>query len=231
MVRTKHLFWAAMAAVIFIATLTAATEKPSGSPPPVSGRLVNGFRLLTVEDRQGPLHFRVYRGDYLKFIFDPSLEDPVLAIPSLSIRQPLTMDDGTIPYVKMKAAGVYAFTLGPVVGRIEVVDYRQAHYRELSSQEAARLIEARQPLILDVRTPREFAQGHLENAVLIPVQDFEGRLQEISAYKDRDILVYCATGNRSTVASKILNDHGFKHVSNLRYGIVKWARDRQPVVR
>jgi len=78
---------------------------------------------------------------------------------------------------------------------------------------------------------QEFAQGHLDKARLIPVQDIERRLHEIAAYKGRDILVCCATGNRSTAASKILNDHGVERVSNLRHGIAKWARDQRLVVR
>jgi rhodanese-related sulfurtransferase len=231
MLKKKYLFWTAIAAVICAVALASATDHQASSPPSVSGRLVDGFRLLTVEEGREPLHFKVYRGDYVKFAFDPSLGEPVLAIPALSIRDRLSADADRRHYFKMKASGVYAFTLGPVSGRIEVVDYREAHYREVSSQEAARMIETRQPLILDVRTPREFAQGHLEKAQLIPVQDIARRLHEIAAYKDRDILIYCATGNRSTVASKILNDNGFQRVANLRHGIVQWARDQQPVVR
>jgi rhodanese-related sulfurtransferase len=231
MLKKKYLLWTALAAVMCAVALASATDHQASSPSPVSGRLVDGFRLLTVEEGREPLHFRVYRGDYVKFGFDPSLGEPVLAIPALSIREPLSADAGQNPYFKMKASGVYAFTLGLVSGHIEVVDYREAHYREVSSQEAAHLIETRQPLILDVRTPREFARGHLDKARLIPVQDIARRLHEIAAYKDRDILVYCATGNRSTVASKILNDNGFQRIANLRHGIVQWVRDRGPVVR
>lgn len=45
------------------------------------------------------------------------------------------------------------------------------------------------------------------------------------------ILVYCATGNRSTVAAKILIDNGFKRIFNLRQGISGWERDKHPVVQ
>jgi len=231
MVKRKRILGVAIAVILCTAALLPATDNPPPSQPQVSGRLADGFRVLTVARGQGDVLFRVYRGDYLKFAYDPALGDPILAIPALSVRQRLAADVGRAPYFKMKATGVFAFSLGPITGRIEVFDYRQAHYREVTAEEAAHLIETHQPLILDVRTPAEFARGHLYNARLIPVQEIERRLHEIAAYKDREILVYCATGNRSTVASKIMNDHGFKRVSNLRHGIVQWAKDRRPVVR
>ena len=87
------------------------------------------------------------------------------------------------------------------------------------------------PLILDVRTPREFQAGHLPDAVLIPVQVLQANISRLASYRAREILVYCATGNRSTVASKILIDGGFKQIANLRHGIVDWQSRNLPVVR
>jgi rhodanese-related sulfurtransferase len=66
---------------------------------------------------------------------------------------------------------------------------------------------------------------------LIPVQELQGRLKELTAYIDREILVYCATGNRSTVASKILIDHDFKQIANMRYGIYGWEKKNFPMTR
>jgi rhodanese-related sulfurtransferase len=50
-------------------------------------------------------------------------------------------------------------------------------------------------------------------------------------YRNQDVLIYCATGNRSTVAAKILIDHGFKRIFNLRQGISGWEREQYPVVK
>jgi rhodanese-related sulfurtransferase len=82
-----------------------------------------------------------------------------------------------------------------------------------------------------VRTPAEFKAGHLPHAVLIPVQELQRRIGELAAYRNKDILVYCATGNRSTVASKILIDQGFTNIANLRNGIVDWQRRNYPMTR
>jgi rhodanese-related sulfurtransferase len=126
---------------------------------------------------------------------------------------------------------LFAFSLGEVNGDIIAVNYQQARYQEISANEAAQLINNEHPLILDVRTPGEYNSGHLQNAVLIPVQELQGRLKELAAYKDREILIYCATGSRSTAASKILIDNGFKQIANMRHGIYDWVKKNHPVTR
>jgi rhodanese-related sulfurtransferase len=197
----------------------------------VSGQVVDGFRVLNIEDTSQTVHLRVYRGDYVKFTFDESLKQPLLKIPALAIEQVLSNNQVEASYFKMKSTGTYAFSLGPVTGDITVIAYRQARYREVSSEEAFNMIRNSEPLILDVRTPVEYKQGHIENSVLIPVQQLQSRLKELDAYKSHDILIYCATGNRSTVASKMLIDSGFESIINLRHGIYEWHMHNYPVVR
>jgi rhodanese-related sulfurtransferase len=126
---------------------------------------------------------------------------------------------------------LFAFSLGEVNGNSIALNYQQERYREVSAGEAAQLINIEHPLILDVRTPGEYSSGHLQNAVLIPVQELKGRLKELAAYKDREILIYCATGYRSTVASKILIDNDFKQIANMRHGIYDWVKKNFPVKR
>ena len=129
----------------------------------------------------------------------------------------------------MKTPGVYPFTLGSAQGRITVLDYRHRSYHEISAAQAAQRIAEAKPLILDVRTPREFEQGHIPGAKLLPVQEFQQRLGELEKFKEQEILVYCATGNRSTVASKILADHGFENIYNMRHGIREWLTEKRPI--
>ena len=78
-------------------------------------------------------------------------------------------------------------------------------------------------LLLDVRTPEEFNQGFIEGAVLIPVTELGQRLDEIEQYKDKPVLVYCRSGNRSVTASEILIDNGFTEVHNLLTGYNGWV--------
>ena len=203
----------------------------SAEAGPASGSVVNGYRILSIQKNKSELNLTVYRGDYIKFKLDPSMQDPLLSIPDLAIHRKLPNNPAEAPYFKMKTPGTFDFSLGDVVGNITVINYRQASYREVSSREAAELIKSDQPIILDVRTPNEYKRGHLHNSVLIPVKELQSRQKELGAHKDREILIYCATGNRSTVASKILIDNGFKHIVNMRGGIYDWSKKNYPVTR
>lgn len=78
-------------------------------------------------------------------------------------------------------------------------------------------------LLLDVRTPEEYNEGNIEGSVLIPVTELESRLSEIEEYKDKTVLVYCRSGNRSVTASNILIDNGFTNVHNLLTGYNGWV--------
>jgi len=198
--------------------------------PSVSGRLLDGYRVLTVPVVRQQINYTVYRGDYVKFKLEDARNGALLTIPALSIRQSLPGNFSEAPYFKMKTTGTYELGLDGDRGQISVIDYRQPSYRELTVDQAAVILENEQPLLLDVRTRAEYERGHLAGSILIPVQELQRRAVELDAYKDRDILLYCATGNRSTVASKILIDRGFKHISNMRHGIVAWSKDH-PVVR
>ena len=116
-------------------------------------------------------------------------------------------------------------------GVIRVIDYRRENYREVTAKEALGIIKNRNPIILDVRTEKEYRGGHLAGSVLIPVQELQRRVGELGADRDRPVLIYCATGNRSTVASKLLIDRGFREIYNLRYGIFDWWKRKLPIVR
>lgn len=121
-----------------------------------------------------------------------------------------------------------AFSLGKSENK--AVDIEGPGYWELSSDEADDLIKNINPFILDVRTKGEYLKGHLEDAYLLPVQILEREIGLIEQYKDQDILIYCRSGNRSTVASKILLNAGFTNVYNLRYGLNEWTAEGYPVV-
>ncbi len=69
-------------------------------------------------------------------------------------------------------------------------------------------------LVIDVRGADEYAAGHVKHAINIPLGELESRLDEISAYKDRNVVLYCNTGNRSGKALDLLKQKGFSMLMN-----------------
>jgi rhodanese-related sulfurtransferase len=67
-------------------------------------------------------------------------------------------------------------------------------------------------LLVDVRTPAEFAEGTVAGAINIPVDEIESSLDAIP--RDREVVVFCRSGNRSSRAKSILNEHGYDKITN-----------------
>jgi rhodanese-related sulfurtransferase len=103
-------------------------------------------------------------------------------------------------------------------------------YGDVNVERAMELTEARPDLvILDVRSPAEFDEGHIEGAVNIPVDSLEGRLGELD--KGDELLVYCRIGNRSRRATGILRDNGFTKIYHMVGGIEGWRAAGYPTVQ
>jgi rhodanese-related sulfurtransferase len=94
---------------------------------------------------------------------------------------------------------------------------------EVTAEAAREMVKDPQLVVLDVRTPQEFAQGHIEGARLIPVAELPGRLAELAEFKNRPILIYCYRGSRSASVYHILQKNGFSILKNLRGGIMAWT--------
>ncbi len=76
--------------------------------------------------------------------------------------------------------------------------------------------------ILDVRTDAEYyTVGHIKGAILIPAGELKARINELEKFKNHKIVVYCASGNRSISASRILYGNGFNPY-NINGGINNW---------
>ncbi len=82
------------------------------------------------------------------------------------------------------------------------------------------------PLVLDVRQPDEFRQGHISGAKLIPLNELHRRMSELP--RGREIVCVCATGSRSRSASKILMKAGYA-VFDMHGGMLAWRRMKLPV--
>lgn len=211
------------------ATTILAPGMSFSSEDRVSGFVQNGYRILDVQSSKDVHQFTVYRGDYIKFKLSENTSSSIAKFPTLNESKPITHDLEATAYFKMKQAGVYPFIIGSIQGQIRVIEYQESKYKELSALEADLYIETYNPIVLDVRTLNEYKRMHLKNSVLIPVQDLQKRIKELGNHKNDTILVYCATGNRSTVASKILIDSGFTKILNLKRGISDWVKNHYSV--
>ena len=194
----------------------------------ISGTVQKGFRVLEMNPTDSPSQMTVYRGDYIKFQYPAELGPLDFTMPEMSYAGKTDPDVEKSAYYKMKKTGTFDFTLGQGFGSIKVIDLIRPNYLEVSAAEAAEIIENLDPFILDVRTQQEYLQINLPGATLIPIQQLQRRIGELELRKHEDIFIYCATGNRSTVAAKILADSGYKRIYNLRFGIFDWARQGYP---
>ncbi|MBL9091678.1 MAG: FAD-dependent oxidoreductase [Planctomycetaceae bacterium] len=99
-------------------------------------------------------------------------------------------------------------------------DHPQVDVEAVSASE-----ESKRPLLLDVRTPQEFAAGNIPGAVNIPVDDLRARLEELP--RDREIAVYCQVGQRGYLATRILRQRGYA-ASNIGGGYKTYLLFRGP---
>jgi rhodanese-related sulfurtransferase len=96
----------------------------------------------------------------------------------------------------------------------------------LDVHEASRC-QASGALLIDVREPAEWRQGHAPNAQLVPLGSIGSQLAAIP--RDRDVLLICRTGNRSATAQRQLLKLGYERVFNVTGGMNAWVRAGLPV--
>ena len=112
------------------------------------------------------------------------------------------------------AAIFLLFKLFGYLGRLGI---KQVSPRELDQKKGM--------MLLDVRTDKEYEQGHIPGAVHVPLADIGNRIKKLK--KDKELVVYCQSGNRSIWAIKRLLGMGYKNLSNLKGGYSAWKRSHR----
>ncbi len=99
----------------------------------------------------------------------------------------------------------------------------------VSAGDFSKVVQLNNVTVVDIRTPQEFASGHIKNAKNIDwyQRSFRTLIQDIP--KEKPIAIYCRSGNRTSKAANLLQSLGFKEVVNLNYGIVEWSRYNLPL--
>lgn len=83
--------------------------------------------------------------------------------------------------------------------------------------------------VLDVRTPQEFAEGHVPGAVNISHDQLAARLAEVP--KDKDVVLYCRSGRRAAMAADVLRANGYTRLSHLDGDMQAWVANGRPVAK
>ena len=83
--------------------------------------------------------------------------------------------------------------------------------------------------VLDVRTPQEYAEGHVPGAVNVPYDQLASRLAEVP--KDKDVVLYCKSGRRAGIAADVLAANGYMRLSHLEGDMPAWIEKGRPVAK
>ena len=98
----------------------------------------------------------------------------------------------------------------------------------LSVTEAVMLMSRKSALVLDVREPDEFAQGHLQGARNVPLSQLSARLKELEKFRDKPVLVVCERGRRANAAAKLLKAQSFTALNVLKGDMQAWIEAKMP---
>jgi phage shock protein E len=85
-----------------------------------------------------------------------------------------------------------------------------------------------QTVILDVRTPEEYASGHVPGAINVPHDQVESRIAELEPLRGQEVVVYCERGGRAMKAATVLSQQGFESVVHLSGDMSKWREEGRP---
>jgi len=103
--------------------------------------------------------------------------------------------------------------------------------KAVSPQEATRMLNSDEAVIVDVRENKDFKEGWITGAVHIPFAKLKDRATELEKYKDKQIILVDKMGQHSGMAGKMLKTEGFDNVCRMSGGINEWRNSNMPLVR
>jgi len=111
----------------------------------------------------------------------------------------------------------------------ELLQQVRAEISEIDASRARELVDAGEPVVVDVREQDEWDEGHIPGAVHIPRGHLESRIERAAPDPSHPVVVYCSAGNRSAFAAKTLEEMGYEDVVSLAGGFTDWKRNGFPV--
>lgn len=134
----------------------------------------------------------------------------------------------------MKRYHLQQIVIALVAGLLAAVWFTNASrtpVRELDPLQASRVIADRNALVLDVRPSNAYVHERIANAVSVPIDELERRLDDLAPAKDRSIVVYCGDGNTGERATRTMTGLGYTDTANVRGGLAAWKNAGLPVVK
>ncbi|KXO08126.1 MULTISPECIES: rhodanese-like domain-containing protein [Marinobacter] len=102
---------------------------------------------------------------------------------------------------------------------------------KISAQGAVTLINKDEAVVVDIRDRKEFGEGRITGSINIPLNSLKSRANELSKFKDKQIIVADKMGQHSAMAVKQLNAEGYTNVVRLNGGITDWRASNLPLVK
>jgi rhodanese-related sulfurtransferase len=154
-----------------------------------------------------------------------SREHPIVIIADPGREHEAAMRLGRIGFDQV--VGYLGDGLQSVESRPELMMSTERLSAQVAAERVAAVAREGAPVMLDVRAPGERQQKRIPGSVGIPLNHLGERLSELPS--DRQILVYCAGGYRSSIAASLLQRHGFTRVSEIAGGIAAWDAGQLPI--
>lgn len=102
----------------------------------------------------------------------------------------------------------------------------------VTNPQATSLINNQDAVLLDIRSPDDFKQGHIVNSInILPAEIKKQNLGKIEQFKDKPVIVVCASSISATASAELLTKQGFNQVYTLKEGIAAWRAANLPLVK
>ena len=111
----------------------------------------------------------------------------------------------------------------------DILDTAFRKHKTLSPAEAVVLMNDDNTVVIDVREPNEFSEGHIEGARNIPLAKLTERAGELESHKQTPVIVTCQSGTRSMAAGKTLTQLGFTQIYEMKGGMFAWKDQNLPI--
>ena len=119
-----------------------------------------------------------------------------------------------------------------VLGMLIYTEYQRffSGIPSLTPYAATQLLNDGSALFMDVRDEKEYKTGHIKGARSVPVNDLQKQMHELEKFKEKDVVVYCDNGMRTSRITGKLKKSGFTKLNTLAGGLASWEKSNLPLV-